>query len=505
MPASDGQAYSDLIVRLRQIGLLRSCSSLLGWDEETYMPKGGTQHRSEQQALISGMCHELLTDKSLGELLERVAGTDLTADPKGDAAVNVRETRRLRDRAVKVPKTLVEELARTTTLAVEAWREARKKAHFPTFQPWLEKVVHLRRQQAECVGYEQRPYDALVDEFEPGQTTDSLAGILTPLGAELADLVKRIAEAPRQPNRNILTRGYPIDAQREFSLAAAEAIGFDFNAGRLDVSTHPFSTSIGPGDARITTRYDEHHFSDAFMGTLHEAGHGMYEQGLPAVHFGTPRGEAVSYGIHESQSRMWENFVGRSRPFWEHFFPQAQKHFPAALGDGSVDDFYFALNDVQPSFIRVEADEATYNLHILVRFEIEQAMIGGDLPVTDVPGAWNETFARYLGLTPPDDAKGCLQDIHWSGASLGYFPSYSLGNLYAAQFFAQARADLGDIDVQFARGEFAPLLGWLREKIHSQGQRYRAAELVEVITGQPLSYRPLIEHLQGKYAPLYGI
>jgi carboxypeptidase Taq len=499
------QTYNDLLNRLRQIGLLRSCSSLLGWDEETYMPKAGTAHRSEQQALLSGLCHDLLTDEALGELLDRVGASELTNDPTGDPAVNVRETRRLRDRAVKVPKKLVEDLARTTTLAVEAWREARKNAHFPTFQPWLEKVVDLRRRQAECIGYEKLAYDALIDEFEPGQTTDSLEGILKPLGTELAELVKELAEAPRQPNREILTREFPVDAQRELSLSAAGAIGFDFTAGRLDVSTHPFSTSIGPGDARITTRYDAHCFSDAFMGTLHEAGHGMYEQGLPAEHFGTPRGEAVSYGIHESQSRMWENFVGRSRPFWEHFFPQAQKHFPVALGDLSLDDFYFALNDVQPSFIRVEADEATYNLHILVRFELEQAMIGGDLPVADVPGAWNETFDRYLGLAPPDDAQGCLQDIHWSGAMFGYFPSYSLGNLYAAQFFAQARADLGDLDTQFARGEFAPLLGWLREQIHSQGQRYRAAELVETVTGEPLSYRPLVEHLRGKYAPLYGL
>jgi carboxypeptidase Taq len=285
----------------------------------------------------------------------------------------------------------------------------------------------------------------------------------------------------------------------------AAAIGFDFEAGRLDVTTHPFCSGIGPGDTRLTTRYNPHDFGDSFFSVLHETGHGLYDQGLDPTHYGTPMGSFVSLGIHESQSRLWENFVGRSRPFWERFFPEAQRVFPGALGGVGLEAFYFAINDVRPSFIRTEADEATYNLHILLRFELEQALIGGDLRVGDLPGAWNEDFKRFLGLTPPDDARGCLQDIHWSGGGIGYFPTYTLGNLYAAQFFAHARKDLGDLHGQFQRNEFRPLKEWLNAKIHRHGQRYRAAELVRVVTGEPLNHRYLLDHLRSKFGPLYGI
>jgi carboxypeptidase Taq len=296
-----------------------------------------------------------------------------------------------------------------------------------------------------------------------------------------------------------------VDRQEAFGRAAAAAIGFDFEGGRLDVTTHPFCSGIGPGDTRLTTRYNPRDLGDALFSILHEAGHGIYDQGLDPAHFGTPMGQAVSLGIHESQSRMWENFVGRSRAFWEHFFPQARQAFPEALGGVSLDGFYLAINDVRPSFIRVDADEATYNLHIMLRFELEQALIAGKLQALDVPAAWNETFKRYLGLDVPDDARGCLQDTHWSGGAIGYFPTYTLGNLYAAQFFAQALADLRDLDAQFRRGDFAPLKEWLNAKIHRRGKRYRAAELVVAVTGKPLSHQPLMDYLKNKYAPLYGI
>ena len=287
--------------------------------------------------------------------------------------------------------------------------------------------------------------------------------------------------------------------------AAAEQIGFDFETGRLDETVHPFCSGLGPGDTRITTRYDPHFFSQAFFGILHEAGHGLYAQGLDAEHYGTPMGDAVSLGIHESQSRMWENFVGRGQAFWDHFFPKAQKVFPDALRDVSQDDFYRAINHVELSFIRVEADEATYNLHILLRFEMEQALIDGDLSAADVPGVWNETFEKYFRLQVPDDAQGCLQDIHWSFGGIGYFPTYTLGNLYAAQFFEQAREDLGDLDALFARGDFSPLKDWLTEKIYRQGMRYPPGKLAEEITGRPLSHVPLVDHLKARFGPLYGI
>jgi carboxypeptidase Taq len=318
-------------------------------------------------------------------------------------------------------------------------------------------------------------------------------------------LVAEIQQSSRRPRTDLLERTFPIEVQDKFGREAAAAIGFDFSRGRLDVTTHPFCTGLGPHDCRITTRFDEHFFSAAFFGILHEAGHGIYEQGLPAEHYGLPLGEAISLGIHESQSRLWENLVGRSRAFWTHFFPLAQQRFPAALSDVKLDEFYFAISDVRPSLVRVEADEATYNLHILVRFELERALLDGDLQASDLPGAWNEKYRQYLGIVPPDNRDGVLQDVHWSAGLIGYFPTYSLGNLYASQFFAQAEAELGNLDGSFARGDFRLLFDWLHDRIHRHGQRYSAAELVQRVTGRPLSAGPLIEHLRAKLGPLYRL
>ncbi len=319
-------------------------------------------------------------------------------------------------------------------------------------------------------------------------------------------LVAEIAASDRRPDLSILSRRYPLPAQEAFSRSAAEAIGFDFQRGRIDVTVHPFCTGLGPNDCRITTRYDEHFFNTSFFTVLHEGGHAIYDQGLPADWYGLPPGEAVSLGIHESQSRMWENLVGRSRPFWQHFFPAAQAAFPEALADVSLDEFYFAVNDVRPSLIRVEADEATYNLHILLRFELEQALIAGDLPVSRPARRLERKVPRVPGhparRTTPT---ACLQDVHWSAGLVGYFPTYALGNLYAAQFFEQAQVDLGPLEPQFARGEFRPLAEWLKSHIHRHGQCYTAGELVQKITKKPLSHGPLIRHLRQKLAPLYGL
>jgi carboxypeptidase Taq len=336
-------------------------------------------------------------------------------------------------------------------------------------------------------------------------TTAEVTALFGRLRAELAPLVAAIAASPRKAPREILRRDYPVEQQRQFGEAAAAAIGFDFEAGRLDVTTHPFCSGIGPGDCRLTTRYDPRNFSQAFFGTLHEAGHGIYEQNLPAEHFGTPCGVNASLGIHESQSRLWEILVGRGRPFWEHFFPRAQKAFPAALAGVGVDEFYFAVNDVRPSFIRVEADEATYNLHIIVRFELEQALLTGDLAAADVPAAWDETFQSLLGLRPPTAAEGCLQDIHWSMGGIGYFPTYTLGNVYAAQFMEQACRELPGLHEDFGKGQFGRLKVWLVDKVHRAGRRWPAAELCRRVTGRALSHQPLVHYLRGKYGPLYGV
>ncbi len=498
-------AYADLVGRVKDTSRLASCAAVLGWDERTYMPHGGSAHRAEQMALLARMTHEMATAPQVGELLAAVEGSDVVADPDGEAAANVREIRRSYNRAVKLPKELVEELARTTTRAQQVWQEARAANDFPSFRPWLEKVVDLKRQEAAAVGYRDHPYDALLDEYEPGATTAEITRVFAALRDDLVPLVKAILGSGRKAPHEILEREYPVEAQKTFGETAAKAIGFDFNAGRLDVTTHPFCSGIGPGDCRITTRYNPRHFNESFFGILHEAGHAIYEQGLAPEQFGTPLGSACSLGIHESQSRLWENQVGRGVPFWEHFFPKAQQVFPQALGDVTLERWLFAINDVRPSFIRVEADEATYNMHIILRFELEQALLTGDLKPADVPGAWNEKFRTSFDLTPPNDAKGCLQDIHWSMGGLGYFPTYTLGNLYAAQLMEAARRDLGDLDGDFRRGEFGRLKGWLNEKVHRPGQHWRPGELCRRVTGQSLSHQPLLAYLRGKYAPLYGI
>jgi carboxypeptidase Taq len=505
MPRTAEQAYTELLRRTRETALLGSCANVLGWDERTYMPREGSAHRAEQMALLARMAHESATAPEVGELLTHLESSSYCRDADSIPAANLREIRRTHDRAVKLPKELVEELARVTTRAQQVWQEARQANDFARFRPWLEKIISLKRQEAQAIGYKQVAYDALLDEYEPGATTDQITNAFAALRADLIPLVGAILDAGLAPRRDILEREYPLEQQKLFGEQVAAAIGFDFNAGRLDVTTHPFCTGIGPGDCRITTRYDPRHFNDAFFGILHEAGHGIYDQGLDPAHFGAPAGQAASLGIHESQSRLWENQVGRGRPFWEHFFPIAQRLFPAALGDILLDDFLFAVNEVRPSFIRVGADEATYNMHIILRFELEQALISGDLQPGDVPGAWNERFQKSFSLTPAGDADGCLQDIHWSMGGIGYFPTYTLGNLYAAQFMDQARQDLGYLDADFRRGEFGRLKAWLNEKVHRPGHRYMAKELCQRVTGAPLSHKPLITYLRAKYTPFYHL
>jgi carboxypeptidase Taq len=499
------EAYDGLIRQVKAVSLLGSCGAVLHWDHQTYMPPKGGAHRAEQLALLAGLCHEQFTEPEIGDLLSLAETGEFARASGSAAAVNLREIRRAYDRATRIPAALVQELARTSTLAQDVWVEARKASDFGRFRPWLEKLVGLKREEAQAVGRGGVLYDALLDEYEPGETAARLTQVFAELRPGLVDLVARIAESGRGPDLAILHRAYPIAAQEAFGKAVVTAFGFDFQAGRLDVTTHPFCSGIGPGDTRLTTRYNLHDFGDAFFSILHEAGHGLYDQGLDPEHYGTPMGEAASLGIHESQSRLWENFVGRSRAFWEYWLPRAQQMFPDTLDGIGLDELLFAINDVRPSFIRVDADEATYNLHIVLRFELEQALIAGDLAVADLPAAWNDHMVRDLGSAPPDDAQGCLQDIHWSGGSFGYFPTYTLGNLYAAQFFAKAQADLGNLEEQFRRGEFLPLKEWLNQKIHRDGQRNRARDLVAAVTGEPLNPAYLLRHLQEKLGPLYGV
>ncbi len=497
--------FNELCQLAREAALLESVEALLNWDERTYMPEKAGPYRAEQITYLAGQIHKLRTNPRLGDLLGELKSSELAQDPHSDAGTTIRQLARDYEKRCKLPPKLVEELARAAVLGQQAWVEARKHNDFKSFAPHLKNLFELKRQQAEALGYEESPYDALLDDFEPDAKTSAVKKVLADLREELVPLVQAIAASSKKPRKEILQRTYPTTTQALFGTAAAKAIGFDFTSGRLDITHHPFCSGMGPNDCRITTRYHENFFPSAFFGILHEAGHGIYDQGLRSEQFGLPPGTYLSLGIHESQSRMWENLVGRSRPFWEHFYPQLQRDFLQAVGHEPLDDFYFAINTVEPSLIRVEADEATYNLHIIVRFELEQALIGGDLKVDDLSGAWREKYKHYLGIEPPNDADGVLQDVHWSAALIGYFPTYSLGNLYSSQFYEQADQDLGGLSAMFAKGEFLPLREWLRTNIHERGQCYSAAELVQLVTGKPLSHAPLMRHLKGKFGGLYGI
>jgi carboxypeptidase Taq len=497
--------YERLCRHCRETALLGSIESLLGWDERTLLPPAAGEYRAEQMTYLAGMMHRRETDPQLGDWLRELAESPLVGDPHSDSGTIIREVKREFEKKTRLPQALVEEITRTSILGQQAWVDARKNNSFRAFQPLLTKMVSLKRQEADALGFEECRYDALLDNYEPGARTSEVAKVLMALRDQLVPFVAAIRESSRQPDLSIVERHYPTEAQQQFGQRIAAAIGFDFNRGRLDVTAHPFCSEAGPHDCRITTRYNERHFNEAFFGILHEAGHGLYEQGLPPNQYGLPTGTAISLGIHESQSRMWENFVARSRAFWDFAFPLAQEAFPQALRDVSLEAFHFAINDVRPSLIRVEADEVTYNLHILIRFELEQALINEEMNIADLPSAWNEKYQQYLGIAPPSDADGVLQDIHWSAGLFGYFGTYSLGNLYAAQFFEQADRDCHGLHVQFARGEFAPLREWLAKQIHGHGRRYTAAQLVEHVTGKPLSHDALMRHLRGKFGPLYGV
>jgi len=499
------RAFEQLCDYARETALLASIDELLQWDERVNVPPAAGPYRAEQVTYVSGLLHQRQTDPQLGEWLNELASSDLATDPHSDAGATIRQMKREYDKLVNVPRSLVEALARAAVLGQQKWSEARQSDDFASFAPILQEIVRLKRDQADAVGFAECRYDALLDDFEPAERTANVSRVLAGVREQLGPLVAAIADSRRRPQIDIMRRHYPVAAQKRFAREAAAAIGFDFRRGRLDVTHHPFCAGTGPHDTRITTRYDERFFPSAFFSVLHEAGHGIYDQGLRTEQYGLPPGTYISMAVHESQSRLWENLVGRSDAFWRHFFPAAQQAFPAALQDVSREAFVFALHDVRPSLIRVEADEVTYNLHIIVRFELEQALIEGDLLVDDLPAAWNEKYATYLGIRPPNDADGVLQDIHWGAALFGYFPTYALGNLYAAQLCEQAARDLGGLDDAFAEGKFNVLLDWLREHVHRPGRCLTAAELVERVTGSPLRSEPLIAQLRSRFEPLYGL
>jgi carboxypeptidase Taq len=468
------------------------------------MPPGGAAERAEQFAVLGRISHEMFVAAETRRLLEGAEVETAGADPGADEAALVRVARRAFDKSVKLPAPLVSELARATALGHEVWVKAREENDYPAFAPTLEHLLDLSRQVAEHLGYEDRRYDALLDQYEPGMKTAEVERVFDELRPGLVELVREIAERPPLDD-SVLRRDFDEAGQEAFSRFVAGKLGYDFGRGNLSRAVHPFCTSFGKNDVRITTRYDRHWLPCALMGTIHETGHALYEQGFRDEDIGTPLADAASLGVHESQSRLWENIVGRSRGFWSVFYPDLQKQFPGSLGDVDLDAFYRAINKVEPSLIRVEADEVTYPLHIMLRFEMEKDLLDGRLSVRDAPEAWNAKMRDYLGITPPSDAEGILQDVHWSGASFGYFPTYALGTLLSAQLYDKALAGQPGIEEELARGEFGGLLAWLREHVHRPGRRYLPADLVRRVCGEPAQSRSYLRYLRAKFGELYGL
>ena len=498
------QAYEALRAFQIDTAYYQSLGALAGWDQRTYIPRKGHAHRARQFAALARLLHARRTDPRIAEWLDAVEGSDLVADPESPEAANVREWRRDYERAVRVPDDLAVALAQAQSEGESAWESLREADDWAGFQPYLKRVLQLTREYAEAVGYETEPYDALLEDYEPGERAARLQAMFAELGRATRDLLERIRASAVRPPVEVLHRNYPVEVQRAVAYEVTGLLGYDLEGGRIDPTAHPFELSVGPGDVRITTRYYPDYLGAAFFGSVHEAGHAMYEQGLPAEHWGTPMGQAVSMGVHESQSRMWENLVGRSLGFWRFYYPKLQPRF-AALADVRLEDFHRAVNAVKPSLIRVEADEVTYNLHILIRFELELALFRGELEVDDLPEAWNAKYHDYLGVVPPNFKDGVMQDVHWSGGMFGYFPSYTLGNVYAAQLFEAARRDLGELEEAFARGEFAPLLAWLRDRVHRHGRRFPPRRLVERATGNPPGTDALVRYLNDRFGALYEL
>jgi len=499
------KSYDELKERMAEVAELETIRWILDWDEQTELQPAGAEWRARQAARIDGLTHQRATDGKIGELLDTLEDKlDAFGGEESDEAANVREWRRDYDRKVKIPQRLVEEITTTGVQARTAWIEARKEKNFSLFAPWLEKQFELAIETADHLGYKEDPYDALIDLYEPGMTRAEASRVLSGLRTDIVPLIEAVAGADRHPNPNILHGSFSPAAQQEITIGAITRIGYDLNRGGIGETAHPFCITLGPHDVRFGTRYRETHATDALLSSLHEAGHGIYEQGLSVEHFGTPLGTAVSLGVHESQSRMWENRVGRSRAFWESFLPEFTNRFPSLKGT-SLDDFLFAVNEMKPSLIRTEADELTYNLHILIRFEMETALINRKLKIADVPAAWNEKMKQYLGVDVPDDSQGCMQDIHWSVGLIGYFATYALGNIYSAQFVEAFEREIAPFEKLIRAGEYLTIRDWFRDKIHRHGRRYSPTELVERVTGSAPSSDSLIRYLTGKVETFYGV
>lgn len=484
----------------RKIAVLSSAAGLLSWDQETYMPPQGALIKAEQMGVLSGIIHSLKTDKELVDLTQ-----DLMNDPMLDATArtNVYEFNRSLQKSLRLSKEFVEELNRTISAAYPAWHQAKTENRFELFAPHLEKLIELKKQEIQLIGYQMHPYDALMDDYEPGLTTVELDRMFGDVRSQLVPFVQNITKQPA-PADDFFRQPFDSTEQIAFGRSVLEAMGYDFTSGRMDQTEHPFCIGLHPGDVRVTYKLKPEDISELIWGLIHEGGHALYEQGLPADQFGLASGTAASLAIHESQSRFWENNIGRSAAFWNYFFPKLQRLFPAQLSHIDSFVFYKGANRVVPSLIRIQADELTYHFHIMIRYEVEKAIFEGKLSVNDLPTVWNQRYKEYLGLDVPNDAQGVLQDVHWCHGGFGYFPTYSLGSFYAAQFHHTMSQQL-NLEELVSQGNLIPIRNWLKENIHQYGMRYRAQQLCEKITGEKLSFAYFMQYAQKKYSEIYQL
>lgn len=490
--------------RIGEVMDLGRAASVLSWDQQVNMPPGGNEARGQQLATLGKIAQEKFIADEMGELLEDLKQEFAGADPDSDEVALIRVTARNYDKARRVPPEFISEQALVSSKAFEAWVEARSKSDFSIFRPHLEKVVELVQKYVSFFPPADHPYDTLLDDYEPGMKTAEVKEIFDGLRPKQVKLIKAIA-ASRQVRDDFLFKKYNEKKLIDFGVGVITRYGYDWSRGRQDQAPHPFETTFSVDDVRITTRFEADNPLATLFSTMHESGHAMYEQGIDPVYERTPLAGGTSLAVHESQSRMWENLVGRSMPFWEHFYPQLKKTFPAQLEGVSLKTFYKAINKVEPSLIRVNADEATYNLHIMLRLELEIGMVEGSIAVKDLPEIWNTKMQEYLGVVPPDDSKGVLQDIHWSGGAIGYFSTYALGNLISAQLWEKIRKDIRNLDDQICKGDFSELLAWLHKNIHRHGHKYEPQALVEKVTGSKITPVPYVRYLTKKYSEIYGL
>lgn len=496
----ENQLYNQFVTYMQRVADIQHATAVLHWDQEIFMPKNAAANRARQSATLSGVAHRMATSEELRSFLN-----ELMADDSLDSIqrINVEKSNHDFLKATKIPESFVEKLQHAISESFQAWSQAKEADDYSLFAPKLKTLIELKKEEAEIVGYDHHPYEALMDDYEPGMKIEVLDRVFDQVRQQLPILLKKISQTPQVDN-SFLFKSFNKDSQWDFSLHVLREMGYDFDEGRQDITSHPFTTSFGPGDVRVTTRVAENDLGEIIWSTIHEGGHALYEQGLMKSEYGLPSGSYASLSVHESQSRLWENNVGRSLPYWKHMFADLKQRFPKQLASVSDIDFFKGTNKVEPSLIRTSADELTYHFHVLIRYEIEKAIFSKEVEVEDLPSLWNEKYKKYLEIEVPSDQKGILQDVHWSYGSFGYFPTYSLGSFYAAQYYEAAKQAIPNLEQNIEAGNTKELLSWLRDQIHKHGRRYNAEELCKKVTGKGLDFNDFYNYAFQKYQTIYG-